>query len=188
MFIVHLTNCVDNVDDEKRAPAKKKDSHNDAHLMGWWVMAHLTSYKNTLSARKQRLISPYSIPQTWNMSWAITLHIDSSSLMIIISKLLGFSRQHSVLGSSDSNPVFVLFSWNTNLLYINVTPATYACHCSKLSAAPKTRPHPSAASSSWIFLCHAFWVTFDNSPSSATLPTTIKIWMGGGPVWPSVAG
>ena len=33
MFIVHLTNCVDYVDDEKRTPAEKKDSHNDAHLI-----------------------------------------------------------------------------------------------------------------------------------------------------------
>ena len=31
-LFVHLTNCVDNVDDEKRTPAEKKDSHNDAHL------------------------------------------------------------------------------------------------------------------------------------------------------------
>ena len=38
MFIVHLTNCVDNVDDEKRTPAEKKDSHNDAHLLNRLVM------------------------------------------------------------------------------------------------------------------------------------------------------
>ena len=31
---VHLTNCVHNVDDKKGTPAEKKDSHNDAHLIG----------------------------------------------------------------------------------------------------------------------------------------------------------
>ena len=30
----NLTDCVDNVDDEKGTPAEQKDSHNDAHLIG----------------------------------------------------------------------------------------------------------------------------------------------------------
>ena len=29
---VHLTNCMDDIDDKKWTPAEKEDSHNDTHL------------------------------------------------------------------------------------------------------------------------------------------------------------
>ena len=40
------------------------------------------------------------------------------SLMIIISKFLGFSRQHSVLGSNDTDPVLCYFHEIQNCIFI----------------------------------------------------------------------
>ena len=35
---VHLTNCMDDIDDKKWTPAEKEDSHNDTHLMNRLMM------------------------------------------------------------------------------------------------------------------------------------------------------